>query len=415
MTKHLEERLSEALDAAARTVPDNAAPPELFPGEEPSSERRWVPVLVGGLAMAAVIAAVVVPLAISREHSAPAGILCPAAPAVEALKLPQQQYSGSDYPDLDKLPFGPPPSVPFTMARDIDRHGGYLEDRGVRVPLPDGQELFSIGRIDCGWVAYRQSGRSGDAAEVGVLGTDGKYRSFGPVTGDGASLSRDGSELAYVAPTGKGTASVVTVSVASGKRLAATPATSNAEVVGWNSDGVWFMRDRDKSVTQVWEPDGGRKPVTVDTDGRLLTAYRGTDRMLLSDQAQAAGSTTTADLCVRVATLGPANKLITTLQVCGGAGATLSPDGQVLVADQGGDVQAYLVDGGSKTSFHATSMLVTADHEAVWEDSTHLLNSAGLGTDRQMTLRCDVVSGACERIQDGPQTGVPAGPELGYP
>jgi hypothetical protein len=51
----------------------------------------------------------------------------------------------------------------------------------------------------------------------------------------------------------------------------------------------------------------------------------------------------------------------------------------------------------------------------VWEDSTHLLNSAGLGTDRQMTLRCDVMSGACERIQDGPQKGVPAGPDLGYP
>jgi hypothetical protein len=60
-------------------------------------------------------------------------------------------------------------------------------------------------------------------------------------------------------------------------------------------------------------------------------------------------------------------------------------------------------------------MLVAADHEAVWEDSTHLLNSAGLGTDRQMTVRCDVISGACERIQDGPQQDVPVGPELGYP
>ncbi|MFI5708910.1 hypothetical protein [Kribbella sp. NPDC051620] len=414
MTKHLEERLSEALDAAARTVPDNAVPPELFPGEEPSSERRWVPVLVGGLAMAAVIAVVAVPLAISREHSAPpAGSLCPASPAVEGLKFSQRQYTGSDYPDLDKLPFGPPPSVPFTMARDVGLHGGYLEDRGVRVPLQDGREVFSIGRVSCGWVVYRQSGVSGDAAEVGVLSTDGKYRSFGPVTGDGASLSQDGSELAYVAPTGKGTASVVTVSVASGKRLAATPATSNAEVVGWNSHGVWFMRDREKSVTQVWEPGG--TPVTVDTDGRLLTAYRGTDRMLLSDQSQPAGSSTTADLCVRVATLGPANKLSTTLQVCGGAGATLSPDGRVLVADNTGGVQGYLVDDGSKTSFRVSSMLVTADHEAIWEDATHLLNSAGLGTDRQMTLRCDVISGACERIQDGPQKDVPVGPELGYP
>ncbi|WP_328321400.1 hypothetical protein OHA70_24320 [Kribbella sp. NBC_00382] len=408
MTKHLEERLSEALDAAARTVPDNAVPPELFPTEQPaSSERRWVPVLVGGLAMAAVIAAVAVPLAISREHSAPpAGSLCPTPPPVEALSFSKREYSDPEYAELNKLPFGPPPSVPFTMA---SLKGGYLEDRGVRVPLQGGQEVYSIGRVDCGWVTYRQSGS--DAAEVGVLSTDGKYRSFGPVTGDGAALSQDGSQLAYVAPGGKGFASVVTVSVATGKRLASTAATTNAEVVGWNSHGVWFMRDRDKdATTQVWEPGG--TPVSVDTDGHQLTAYRGTDRMLLSDQSSPASS---ANLCVRVVTLEATNKLTTTLQECGGTGGTLSPDGQVLVTEAGGSTQAFLVDTAAKTGFKVSSLVVTADHEAVWEDSTHLLNSAGLGTDRQMTVRCDVISGACERIQDGPQKDVPAGPELGYP
>jgi hypothetical protein len=414
MTKHLEERLSEALDAAAHTVPDNAVPPELFPGEESSSERRWVPVLVGGLAMAAVIAAVAVPLAISREHSAPeqppAGSLCPTPPAVQALNFEKQEYNDPDYAELNKLPFGPPPTVPFTMARDADLHGGYLEDRGVRVPLQDGQQVVSIGRVGCGWAVFRQSGS--EVAEVGVLSTDGKYRSFGPVAGDGASLSQDGSQLAYVAPAGKGTASVVTVSVATGKRLGATPATANAEVVGWNSHGVWFMRDRDKDLTQVWRPGG--KPVTVDTDGYQLTAYRGTDRMLLSDQPVPAGSNS-AKLCVRVVTLGAGSKLNTALQECGGTGGTLSPDGQVLVTDAGGSAQGFLVDTGTKTGFEVSSLLVTADHEAVWEDATHLLNSAGLGTDRQMTVRCDVMSGACERIQDGPQTGVPVGPELGYP
>jgi hypothetical protein len=395
-------------------VPDNAVPPELFPTDERSSaERRWVPVLVGGLAMAAVIAAVAVPLAISREHAAPpAGSLCPTPPTVEALNFEKREYSDPEYAELNKLPFGPPPSVPFTMARDGDLSGGYLEDRGVRVPLLDGQQVYSIGRVDCGWAAYRQSGRSGNAAEVGVLSTDGKYRSFGPATGDGASLSQDGSELAYVAPTGKGAAAIVTVSVATGKRLAATPATTNAEVVGWNSHGVWFMSNRDKDGTQVWEPGG--KPVTVDTDGHQLTAYRGTDRMLLSDQSSPADNNS-ANLCVRVVTLEPTNKLATTMQECGGTGGTLSPDGQVLVTDAGGSTQAYLVDTDTKTGFKVSSMLVTADHEAVWEDSTHLLNSAGLGTDRQMTVRCDVISGACERIQDGPQKDVPVGPELGYP
>jgi hypothetical protein len=298
------------------------------------------------------------------------------------------------------------------MTRE-DLNGGYLEDRGVRVPVQGSQQVYSIGRVDCGWAAYRHSGKSGDEAEVGVLGTDGKYRSFGTVTGDGASLSPDGSQLAYVAPTEKGKASIVTVSVATGKRLAATPATTTAEVVGWNSHGVWFMGNRDKYVTQLWKP--GAKPVTVDTAKHQLTAYRGTDRMLLSDGDQPVSTDADPEVCVQVVTLDPTNKLNTVLQECGGTGATLSPDGGVLLADSGGSVQGYLVDTGAKTRFQVSSMLVTVDHEAVWEDSTHLLNSAGLGVDRQMTLRCDVISGACERIQDGPQEGVPAGPELGYP
>ncbi|NEA35792.1 hypothetical protein [Streptomyces sp. SID13031] len=424
MTKHLEERLSEALDTAARTVPDNAVPPELFPAEggrtTAATERRWVPVLAIGLAMAAVVVAVAIPIAVSRNNSAPpASSVCPAPPAVQELPFGKQNYTDPDYADLNKLPFGPSPRVPFTMAKDADLDGGYLEDRGVRVPLASGSQVYSIGRVECGWAAYRQSGKSGDAAEVGVLSTDGKYRSFGLVTGDGASLSPDGSQLAYVALLGKAKASVVTVSVVTGKQLAAVPAGVNSEVVGWNSHGVWFMPDRDKYVTQVWTPGG--KPVAVDTDEHQLTAYRGTDRMLLTDQdATPAGTGQpepggTPSQCVRVVALDSAYKLATVLEKCGGAAGTLSPDGRVLVTDADGIVQAYLIGEGTEPRLRMSSMLVTVDHETVWEDATHLLNSAGLRTDRQVTVRCDVMSGACERIQDGPQEGAPVGPELGYP
>lgn len=418
MTKHLEERLSEALDSAARTIPDNAVPPELFPVERSAGaapERRWVPVLAVGLAVAAVVAAVAIPIAISGDKSAPppASTLCAAPPTVRELSLEKRDSTDADYPELNSLPFGAPPKVPFTMAADVDLNNGYLQDRGVRVPLANGSQVYSIGRVDCGWAAYRHSGKSGDEAEVGVLSTDGKYRSFGLGTGDGASLSPDGSQLAYVALLGKGKAAVVTVSVATGKRLAEVPAGTNTEVVGWNSNGVWFMPNWDKYVTQVWVP--GRKPVTVDTGQHQLTAYRGTDRMLLSDQNMPTSTGNSPDLCVQVVTLNATSTLHTLLKECGGTGGTLSPDGKVLVADTGGGVNGYLVDGGAKTRLAVSSSVLTAVHETVWEDSTHLLNSIGLGQDRQVTLRCDVLAGNCERIQDGPQEGTPVGPELGYP
>ncbi|WP_020388469.1 hypothetical protein [Kribbella catacumbae] len=415
MTKRLEERLSDALDAAARTVPDNAVPPELFPAA-PSAERRWVPVLAVGLAMAAVVIAVAIPIAISRNKSAPppASVLCPTAPAVDALQYERREYTDPNYAELNKLPFGAAPKVPFMMAKDVDLNGGYLEDRGVRVPLQAGQQVFSIGRVECGWAVYRQSGKASSqvTAEIGVLTTDGKFRSFGPVTDDGASLSPDGSQLAYVAPASRGKAEVVTVSVATGKRLAATPAGANSEVVGWNGHGVWFLLDRDKYLTKVWRP--GATPITVDTDKHQLTAYRGTDRMLLSDQEAPGNNGNAPGLCVRVATLDTANKLKTIQGKCGGTAGTLSPDGKVLVVDIDG-IHGYLVDSGEPTRFNVSSMLVSVDNEAIWEDPTHLLNSAGLGTDRMVTIRCDVLNGTCERIQDSPQEGAPAGPDLGFP
>ncbi|MEV8372802.1 hypothetical protein AB0P21_08685 [Kribbella sp. NPDC056861] len=395
MTKYLEERLSEALDAAARTVPDNAVPPELFPA--PPAERRWAPVLAIGVAMAAVVTAVAIPLVIAHNRTAPATGVCPASPTVSPLTYEKRQYPGAENAELNKLPFGGPPRVPFTMTRDLQWNGRYLEDLGVRVPLADGQVVYSLGRISCGWVVSRKFGKEVD--EAGVLTTDGKYRSLGTVTGDTASLSPDGSQLAYLTPA----AEVVTVSVATGKRLAATQAGSNTEILGWNSHGVWFMPDRDKSLTQLWRP--GNAPVSVETGDHHLTAYRGTDRMLLSEGANS---------CVRVVTL-EGGKLNTLLEKCGGTSAALSPDGRLLIAENGPAAQGYLVETGAKTAFTISSTILTPDYGAIWEDSTHFIQAAGLATDRQLTLRCDVVSGACERIQDGPQGPGSLGPDLGYP
>jgi hypothetical protein len=414
MTKHLEERLSEALDAAAGTVPDNAVPPELFTAKT-AAQRQWTPVLAIGLAMAAVVTAVAIPLAISRNRSAPppAASVCPEPPAVEALNYEKREYAGSQYGELDRLPFGPPPRVPFVMAKDGPVNATYLEDLGVRVALPDRRLITSIGRVGCGWAASRLTGIDGDPPEIGVLGRDGKFRSFGRMTGEGASLSPDGSRLAYVAPMAGGKASVVTVSVASGKRLAATPAPTTTEVAGWNSHGVWFLPDEAKYLTKVWQP--GSAPVTVDTGKHQLTAYRGTDRMLLTDP-EPVYSNAGNDACVRVVTLGTANKLQTVVEKCGGAGGTLSPDGRVLVAETGTTAQGYLVETGAKTSLSVSSTIVTPDYEAIWEDPVHVLSAASLGSsDRVFTTRCNVLTGACERIQDGPESVSIVGPDLGHP
>lgn len=411
MTKRLEERLSEALDAAAGTVPDNAVPPELFPAQ-PAAQRRWTPVLAIGLAMAAVVTAVAIPIAISRSRSAPpAASVCPVPPDVDALSYDQQEYTGTEYGELDKLPFGPPPKVPFVMAKDAGMDGGYLEDLGVRVPLRDRQQIYSIGRVDCGWAAYRHRG-TGEQPEIGILSTDGTFRSFGRMTGEGASLSPDGSLLAYVAPGAGNKASVVTVSVATGKRLAATPTSTVTEVAGWNDHGVWFLPDGEKYLTKVWEP--GSAPVTVDTGKHRLTAYRGTERMLLTDP-EPVYTNDNADLCVRVVTLDTANKLQTLLEKCGGAGGTLSPDGRVLLAETGTTAQGYLVETGAKTSLSVSSVIVMPDYEAIWEDAAHVLSATVLGSGRQFTARCNVLTGACERIQDGPETALSIGPDLGHP
>ncbi|MEU4393051.1 hypothetical protein [Kribbella sp. NPDC023855] len=414
MTKHLEERLSEALDAAAGTVPDNAVPPDLFPAK-PATQRRWTPVLAIGLAMGAVVVAVAIPIAISRNRSAPppAASVCPEPPAVEALNYEQRNSAGSQYGELNKLPFGPPPKVPFVMAKNGPVTVSYLEDLGVRVALPDRRLITSIGRVGCGWVVSRSTGIEGELPEIGVLERDGKFRSFGRMTDEGASLSPDGSRLAYVAPVAGGKASVVTVSVASGKRLAATPASTSTEVAGWNSHGVWFVSDGAKSVTKVWEP--GSAPVTVDAGKHRLTAYRGTDRMLLTDPEPVFTKDGT-DSCVLVVTLDTANKLQTVVKKCGGAGATLSPDGRLLVAEAGTTAQGYLVDTGAKTSLNVLATIVTPDYDAIWEDPEHVLSAASLGSsDRVFTTRCNVLTGACERIQDGPESAAVVGPDLGHP
>jgi hypothetical protein len=389
---NLDQRLTDALDAAARTVPSDAVPPPA-----PLPVRRTRPVLVVALAVAAVIAAVAVPVVISRndDRGQVATGTCAVPPAVEPLAYSQRNGTKPAIPALDKLPFGAPPRVPFMMAPNNEGSGGYLEDNGVRTPLERGYAYFGLGRVDCGWIVGRSGYGPGGELVIGRLDTSGGYSSFGPATGDGMGLSPDRSEVAFVAPTEDGQARVAVRNVATGKETASWPTDREVEVLGWNGDGIWFMPRGERSQTRVWRP--GSEPVPVDTEGRRLTAYRTTDRMLLSEPAP----TGEGGPCVRVAVLDGA-RLRTVREQCGSSIAALSPDGKILVAE-GAAVEGVVVDTGARTRLRLSPRLMHPNYPGVWEDDTHLLGQMGLGETRNVTLRCDVVSGVCERIQDGPR------------
>jgi hypothetical protein len=404
---NLDQRLTDALDAAARTVPADAVPLPL-PRTQPSV-RRTRPVLVIALAVAAVVAAVAVPVAVSRNNAEVTDGTCAVPPSVEPLSYPRQNETKPAVPELDKLPFGAPPRVPFAMAPNREGSGGYLEDNGVRTPLERGYNFFGFGRVDCGWIVGRLRYGPGGELAIGRLVTSGAFSSFGRMTGDGVGLSPDRSQVAFVTPAGDDEARVTVRNVATGKETASWPTDPEAEVLGWNGDGIWFMPRGERSQTRVWRP--GSEPVPVNTEGRRLTAYRTTDRILLSDPAQADEDGPAP--CVRVAELD-GTRLKTVREQCGSSVGALSPDGKILVAE-GAAVQGVVVDTGAKTRLKLSPRVFRADYPGVWEDDTHLLGQMGVGTTREVMLRCDVVSGACERIKDGPRQTAPAGPDLGRP
>jgi hypothetical protein len=412
---NLDQRLTDALDAAARTVPSDAVPPADLPfvRRTQASVRRTRPVLVIALAAAAVVAAVAVPVAISRndDRGQVATGTCATPPAVERLEYPQVNGTKPAVPELDEMPFGEPPRVPFTMAPNRESPGGYLEDNGIRIPFGAGYGYVSLGRVDCGWIVGRLRYGPGGELAVGRLDTSGAFSSFGPATGDGTSVSPDRSQVVFVTPTGAGQARVTVRNVATGKEIASWPTDPKTEVIGWNGDGIWFMPRSDRAQTRVWRP--GSEPVPVDTDGRRLTAYRTTDRILLSDPAQTGEDGQGPGPCVRVAELD-GTRLRTVRERCGSSVSALSPDGKVLVTE-GVSVEAVLVDTGAKTRLKLSPGLFRADYPSIWEDDTHLLGQMGFGMTRDVMLRCDVVSGACERVKDGPQQTAPAGPDLGHP
>lgn len=400
MTKdfdHLDIRLRDALNAAADTVPDHATGPGLATrSSHKATGRTWA---VAALAAAAVVAAIAVPLTLSSDEPPPATVgQCATPPAVQKpLEYPKDSSPDPQHPWLNSLPFGPAPRGPFTVTGTGG--GSYLQDGDLRVPLPAGKDFGIWGRVPCGWMGLLAV-RHGEAEAVGVLSTSGEFRSFGLPTGDGMTLSPTGDRTAFVRSMPDGKARLAIIETATGREVTSVPTDPNTEVLGWNSKGIFYLDGDDESKTRLWTIDAA--PVAVETGGRRLTVWRTTDRMLLQPILKPKPG---QQVCLDVVDFRN-GQLKTVMQRCGSPGSgegVLSPDGNVLVTNLGFEgLRGYLVPANTPTKASADAIM-HVHHETIWEDNRHLVSSGGLGTDRSVTLRCDVIDGDCEKISYGSQ------------
>lgn len=390
MNDELQTRLRDALDAAARTIPDHAPAPGL-PVSPPERHRPARRTLIALGAAAAVLLVVGVPIAarnLTRDTPGPALAPCP-EPTPTTPVLPNRPKQDGVMDWSDGLPAGPPPTAPYTLT---DTKGaGYLQDGGIRLALPSGQFVRIVERLGCDWLVLRGQDRWSGRADVGVLSPAGEFRQLGR-TDDRATLSPDGAQVAYVP---RDRSEVVIADVATGRQLDRLAVPAKTYVLAWNPDGIWFDRPETEGDASVWKP--GAEPREVRHDGHDFHMYRSTDRMVVQP------SSSTSDRCVRVVTLESDGRLTEVMRRCGqDREAILSPDGNLLLT---GDGKAYRVPANTPTALSVPSDPVPQLYpNGVWEDNTHLLLEANIGGDnaggRYVLVRCDAVTGDCERIYD---------------
>ncbi|HZO67168.1 MAG TPA: hypothetical protein VFB74_19380 [Kribbellaceae bacterium] len=390
----LESRLRDALHAAAKTVPDHATGPGL-PMEARTAHhllRRTVVVLATA---AAVVAAVAVPFAIRAmtDRTAPVtGPVCPgpveastpigpATPRNTPAKSPDGKPGWSD-----KLPAGAPPRVPFTVTDS--RGAGYLQDGTVRVRLAADQDVYVLQRLACGWLVHRSEHGPTERAEIGVLLPDGRFTGRG--RGRAAALSPDRTKIA-VADRGR----VIVTDLDTGDEVAGIPYAADAIAYAWNTDGIWIGYEfAGRYRLSLWQP--GSPPRQIHWNGGDVFPVRD-GRLLLAPEDPP---------CIRVLRLGSTDALEKVMERCAAHlnGGSLSPDGRLLVTNDG---RGYHVPENTSTKFAAPrDEWLGADWfgPRVWEDDTHVLLTATIGesnaTGRLIIVRCDAVTGACERVYD---------------
>lgn len=386
----LENRLGDALDAAARTVPDTATGPGLGLSPTPRPVRR---VVVVAIAAAAVVVAVAVPLAIrgSVDRGAnPAGTGCPNPSPVEP-SLPTSggtaPYDGQEW--ADKLPAGPPPKVPYLVTSS--GKGGYLQDGNRRIALATGQRLEFMGRAGCDWLVLR--GGIGADREIAILRPDGSLRQYGRTT-TAAAISPDRTKIAYV-PSGTG--HIVVVDLDSGRVINQLDVPAKTGAFVWTDGGIWYAdEDHYHEYAHVWQPGSEPRKLTHDAD-EFLPVPGSPDLVVLGE--------TQNGTCVDVLRLTPA-ALDRVMRHCGGTNndedddGLVSPDGKLLITRGG---KAYRIPENTATALDVRPSRTSLGPVA-WEDDRHVLLETNIGSDnttgRQTLVRCDAISGSCERIYD---------------
>jgi hypothetical protein len=397
----LENRLRDALDGAARTIPDGAPPHDFGAVADAGRPNRRLSPLIAVAAAAAVAAAVAIPYVAQRDKTAPAQAPCPgAASATPGLPMDTPKPVGSPSPGpageaqrkFQSLPVGPPPRVPYVVT---DESGaGYLQDGPSRVTLTAGAQTKVIDRLDCRWLVARTT-RDADlgTTEFGILQPSGRFTRLGGSAsrpgglGLSVGLSPDGTQAAYTTLTAGNTARLVVVELASGRELTSRRVTADTAVLAWNSRGVWLHTGN--GVDQPhrfarWVP--GSEPRPVDAP-ELLYPYRSTDLML----AQKYDGTTA---CVRVLRAGADGRLTELMKSCvdgSSLGPSLSPNGRVLIHH---DSNARQVPDGASTQLPPE----LGPGPYVWEDDEHVLIDNGLTPQQHTIARCNVSTGACERV-----------------
>lgn len=380
----LENRLRDALDGAARTIPDGASRRDLATVVDAGRGRRPPALLIAVVAAAAVVAAIAVPYVAQRDRGAAPVQLPPPCPggASAAPALPAAAAS---------LPAGPPPRVPYTVTNDTG--SGYLQDGSTRVKLDPGRQTKVIDRLGCRWlVARTEIGKEFGTTELGILVPSGQFTRLGASAsraggvGLSVGLSPDGTKVAYTRLAAGTTAWLTVVDLATGAEVTSRRINADTLILAWNDRGVWLQSTDSatgrRSFTR-WRPGGELQPVTAQG---LLYPFRTTNRMLLQRYEGTSA-------CIRVIEAGTDGRLNDLMRSCVGGsslGPSLSPDGTVLIHH---DNQARQIPDG--TVLPMPGGLTPGPY--VWEDGDHVLievQDAG----RRGIVRCQVRTGDCERV-----------------
>ncbi|MDX6238444.1 MAG: hypothetical protein QOG10_3259 [Kribbellaceae bacterium] len=339
---------------------------------------------------------------------------------------PDTTTSGASDGGLDSV------EVPYASH---DGAAWLLHDGARAVPLGKlSGERPIVGRVAAGWFIVSRE-KPGGVSRAGVLTPAGNFIQRGPDDAGEAVLSPDHTKVALLVRIAERRFQLVVIDVSSGKQLYAQPLSADSVLgarsvlLGWNKFGIWYNShrqlnpgSRSESAVEptVWEPGTPARDVTITGLVEEFWVYGTTDRMIVQTRK---GQT----WCIQVLTMDSTHKLTTERKVCriGPMGPALSPDGKTLVvrdlkkaisvADGTEVYMRGMPESGSVFFEDARHILSLVDFTTLYLPGvpvpglteTRGASTPGSETSRppeveQHLVRCDVVTGSCEKLFDKP-------------